>query len=182
MHTIVHVAWGVSKHVAFGYLVYSILRHGRGLSPTDEATAVLLVGTVFPDLVDKLLVVAGVVGYGRSFAHSLLTAAGILLLADVLARRADRRDLHTAFGVGYLSHVAVDMYGPLLTGSQAMDTAFLFWPLVVEYPLGVPTPELPVSRFLVFSAVTASAVGLWLYDGLPLAPAAARRWVGRLKT
>lgn len=180
MHTVSHVVWGVSKHLAFGYLVYSVVRHRRGRSPTGWTTVALLVGIAFPDLVDKSLAAASVVGYGRSFAHSLLTATAVLAAVTRLAHRWESEELGAAFAVGYLSHLPVDMYGPLLTGYQSMDTAFLFWPVVVEYSLGVPTPELPVGRDAVFTAVIASALSLWLSDRLPplsgIAHYARSRW------
>jgi len=168
MHTIPHIVWGVSKHLAFGYLVYSVLQHARGRVPTGRTVPLLLAGTMFPDVADRLLMFAGIVTYGRTATHSLISAAVISVSIVLIARRLDRADMGNAFVVGYLSHIPVDMYGTLLTGSQPMDTAFLFWPVVVEYSLGVPTPELPVSREVVFTVVMTSAVYLWLYDGMPI--------------
>ncbi|MEF8825671.1 MAG: metal-dependent hydrolase [Halapricum sp.] len=169
MHTVAHVVWGVSKHLAFGYLVYSVVQHSLGRAPTGRTASVLLAGTVFPDVADRVLMLAGVVGYGRTATHSLISACVITVAVVLLARRLDRVDVGYAFVVGYLSHAPVDTYGTLLTGSQPMDTAFLFWPVVVEYSLGVPTPELPVSRQSVFAVVMAGAFCLWLYDGAPVA-------------
>lgn len=170
MHSLVHVVWGVFKHVATGYLIYSVVEHGRGRSPTGTTASVLVVGVLFPDFVDKSLTYAGVLEYGRGFAHSLFTATAIICLVGFLTRRRDRARLGLAFGLGYVSHLPVDMYGTLLTGSQPMDTAFLLWPVVVEYSLGIPTPELPVSRTTVFTLVGISAICLWVYDGLPGVP------------
>lgn len=180
MHTIFHIIWGMSKHVAFGYLVYSLVQHKRGRSPTGRTTSMLLFGIAFPDLIDKTLTLAGAVGYGRSFAHSLITASAIIVVTTLLARRWNRADSGTAFAVGYLLHIPVDMYGPLLTGKYSMDTAFLFWPVVVEHPLGVMTPELPVSRNAIFSVVIASAFCLWLYDRMPVVSDIARFSYSRL--
>lgn len=174
MHTIPHIVWGVSKHLAFGYLVYSVLQHSRGRVPTGRTVPLLLAGAMFPDVADRLFLFAGIVTYGRTATHSLISAVVISVGIVLLATRLDRADMGNAFVVGYLSHIPVDMYGTLLTGGQPMDTAFLFWPVVVEYSLGVPTPELPVSREVVFTVVMISAVCLWLYDGMPVASDAAR--------
>jgi len=170
MHTLSHIAWGGAKHVAVAYLVYSLIQHGRGRPPTGQSTAVLFFGALFPDVVDKSLAFAGVVGYGRSVTHSLFTAAAVIVAVSRLAHRWNRSDLGVAFGVGYLSHVPVDLYGPLLTGSQSMDTAFLFWPVAIEHSLGLPTPTIPVARSTIFTAVIAAALSLWLSDRMPLVP------------
>lgn len=174
MHTPVHVIWGVSKHLAAGYLVYAVVQHVRRRSPTSLPVAVLLLGALFPDLIDKPLAAAGVVGYGRSVAHSLFTASALVAAAGFLAGKWSRVDAGVAFGIGYLSHVAVDMYGPVLTGTDAVDTAFLFWPVLVEHSLGVATPELPLSRHAIFAAVVASSFFLWVYDGAPVGSDAVR--------
>lgn len=167
MHTAFHVVWGVSKHIAFAYLVYSLTRHLRGESPTGLNTGLLLFGVTFPDTVDKLLVAGGTLSYGRAFAHSLLTMAFLIGCLALVARTWGGTERAKAFSMGYLLHVPVDMYGPLLTGKYSMDTAFLFWPVVVEYPLGIATPELPVARRTLFGVVIGSALLLWLYDFAP---------------
>lgn len=170
MHSLVHMVWGVFKHVATGYLIYSVVEHRRDRSPTGRTASILVLGVVFPDLVDKSLTYAGVLTYGRGFAHSLFTATGIICLVVFLTRRVNRSRLGFAFGLGYVSHLPVDMYGTLLTGSQPMDTAFLLWPVVVEYSLGIATPELPIARNTVFAIIGLGAICLWVYDGLPGVP------------
>lgn len=167
MHTVFHIAWGISKHLAFGYLVYSIVQRLRGEAPTGPQSGMLFVGIVFPDVVDKLLVVLGVLPYGRAFAHSLFTTAFLLLLVRVVVLKWGHAALGRAFGLGYLSHLPVDMYGTLLTGSQSMDTAFLFWPILVEYPLPLATPALPVGKQTVFAIVIGSGLVVWVYDEAP---------------
>ncbi len=162
------MAWGVSKHLAFGYLLYSIIHHWRGSSPDWNTVSVLLFATICPDLIDKPLVFSGFLNYGRGFAHSLLVALPIILFALFLTRRLNRGELGTAFAIGYLSHVPVDLYGPLLTGRTTMDTAFLFWPVLVEHSLGIQTPEFWLSRSVLFLIILFSAFVLWLYDGMPI--------------
>lgn len=168
MHTTFHMLWGAGKHVAFAYLVYSLLGHSRGKSPRGTEVAVLFFGVMFPDIVDKLLVWLGVLDYGRSFAHSLITASVIIGIVRLLAQEVDELELGNTFGLGYLLHLPVDLYGPLLTGHNPVDTAFLFWPLLIEHPLGVMPPPIPVARNTVFTVVLIVAFLLWVYDGLPL--------------
>lgn len=168
MHSISHVLWGFSKHAAFAYVVFSLVQHGRGRSPTGRAVAAVLVGAALPDLVDKSLVAVGLVGYGRSFAHSLVVTAAFVVLVVSLSRRWSHTELGDALCIGYVSHAPVDLYGPLLTG-KSMDTAFLFWPFIVEYPVVTPPPTVGVSRSVLFTAVVLSALTLWVYDGMPVA-------------
>lgn len=174
MHQFVDAAWAVGKHLAFAYVVYSLLERRRGRLP-DGKTAVLLVGALAPDIVDKPLVVFGVVGYGRSFAHSLLTTTVLVTVVYLVARRLDRGGLGRAFGLGYVLHLPVDLYGPMLTGHNPIDTAFLFWPVVVDRSLGVMPPNLPVAKHTVFSVVMIAAVVLWAADGFPVVADVARR-------
>lgn len=63
MHSLVHVAWGVFKHVWFGYLIYSVFEHSRGRSPTDTTASILGVGALVPDPVDMPLTYAGALEY-----------------------------------------------------------------------------------------------------------------------
>lgn len=174
MHSLLHVIWGASKHVAFGYLIYSIIEHRQGRPLTDRRVVVLLFGVLFPDLVDKSLVVVGLLSYGRGFAHSLITASVLITVVYLITRRKGRPDLGRAFGLGYLLHIPIDLYGPLLTGHHPIDTAFLFWPVVTEYSLGVMPPDMPVSRNVIFGVIMIAAVGLWVYDGAPVVSGAVR--------
>lgn len=168
MHSTSHILWGAGKHLAFAYLVYSLLQHRRGESPRGPAVAVLFLGVMFPDLVDKSLVWLGFLEYGRSFAHSLLTASVVVGVVYLLANATSRSELGYTFGLGYLLHLPVDLYGPMLTGNHPIDTAFLFWPLVSEYPLGVMPPGIPVAKRTVFGVLLAAAVLLWAFDGFPI--------------
>lgn len=180
MHTFEHVVWGTLKHLTAGYLCYSVLEHLRRRTPEARSVLVLLVGTMFPDLVDKPLTFLGVLGYGRSFAHSLFTAGIVFVVVDRLARRWSAPDLRTAFVVGYLSHLLVDMYGEV-TGGLYADTAFLLWPVVVNQPTGVSSFAVPVPSRTVFTVVMATAACLWLADGLVVASDAVRYLHVRLK-
>lgn len=182
MHSLGHMLWGVTKHVAFGYLIYSLVQHYQGRAPTGQTTSVVLLGAIFPDVVDKPFVVLGVLEYGRAAAHSLLTATVIIAGVRWLTVRLDAARLSVAFGIGYLSHLAVDLYGPLLTGTTTIDTAFLLWPVLVEHPLGVPTPSLPFGKSEFFTVVIVGAACQWLYDRAPVAGDVWRFAAVRLET
>jgi len=168
MHTIPHVVWGLAKHIAFGYIVFSIIQHIRGRSPSGRATVALLVGVTFPDVIDKSLVFAGILGYGRSFAHSLIVTAATAVIVRYLSRRRDQIESGKSFLIGYISHIPVDLYGPMLTG-KSLDTAFLLWPLLVEYPVIKPPPTPGVPKSTIFTLIIISGFILWMYDGKPIA-------------
>ena len=164
--------WG---HLALGYLAYSLgVRHFSERAPTDGAAVAVVLGTQFPDLVDKPLAwTFGVLPSGRSLAHSLFAAALILGLLKVGLRRTEDAELVNAFGVGYVSHIAGDAVYPLLSGEYSY-LGFLVWPLVsgIDYDTEpgffahfrslTLTPETIVGLGL-----STLVFGLWLYDGTP---------------
>jgi hypothetical protein len=123
--------WG---HAAVGYLLYTLyLRAHADVHPTARPTFALLVGTQFPDLVDKPLAwdLALLPG-GRAVAHSLLVLVPVCTAVIVLARRAGQGTVGTAFASGALSHTFVDALPSLLRGEFIYAT-YLFWP-VLPYP------------------------------------------------
>lgn len=166
IYTFENVAWAIVKHLATGYLAYSLLRRVRRCGPTVATATAALVGSLGPDLIDKPLTWIGVLGYGRSFSHSLFTTTVILAIGFRLARRVDRSELGFAFAVGYLSHILVDMFGEVFGSLPYVDTAFLFWPVVVKQPIGVTRPTLPVARSTIFVVMLLCAVVLWVLDGM----------------
>lgn len=173
------------EHAAAGYIAYSLLRRagGRG-PPTDGAALAVLVGTQVPDLVDKPLAWGlGVLPGGRSLAHSLLVAVPVVVAVLAAAHAAGRRDLGTAFGVGYLLHLPGDVVYPVLVG-HGPEVGFLLYPLVPSESDPSPglfdrTGELLVdfAGFLTSPVGTAYLLGetlllvvalwLWLGDGRP---------------
>ena len=181
-YTFENATWAVAKHLAAGYLVYSIVERARGRGLTVETVIAVLVGSMGPDLIDKPLTWVGMLGYGRSFAHSLFTTTAILAVTFALVRRADRSDLSFAFAVGYLSHILVDMFGEVFGSLPYVDTAFLFWPIVVKQPIGVARPPLPVSKPTIFVAIMIGAAVLWVIDGMVGVSDAVRRARGWLSS
>ena len=165
-YTFENATWAVAKHLAAGYLVYSIVERVRGRGLTVGTVVAVLVGSIGPDLIDKPLTWVGVLGYGRSFAHSLFTTTALLGVAFLLARRVDRSDLSVAFAAGYLSHILVDMFGEVFGSLPYVDTAFLFWPVIVKQPIGLDSPPLPVSKTTIFLVILVGAVMRWVLDGM----------------
>jgi len=162
--------WG---HLASGYLVYSLLVRLSGGVPRDYTTLALVFGTQFPDLVDKPLAwTFGVIPNGRSLTHSVFTAVFLILAARFLLGRYGYGSLSTAFGVGYLVHLAGDALGPLLSG-EYYYLGFLGWPAVpaIDYGEKSFAAQLAALELTAFTAVEVGlgllVVGLWVADGRP---------------
>lgn len=126
-------------HAAFGYLVYATL--GRSPDPDLSALVALGLGTQFPDLVDKPLANRRVLVSGRSLAHSLVVGLPLLTGLWRLAGRRGASRLAAAFTVGYATHLAGDMLGPLTDGEWGALRP-LGWPVIaaVDYDADVISP------------------------------------------
>ena len=121
-------------HLAFGYLVVSLLWRLRGHRLNGAVAAAAALGTQFPDLVDKPLAwVLGILPAGRSLGHSVFIATAVSAVVLYVAGRRDRFDPALAFVVGYGSHIAGDVIPELPTGDFDSLT-FVVWPLL-------PSPE-----------------------------------------
>ncbi len=167
--------WG---HVGVGYLWYRLwtkLRTGR--VPDGTSVWLVVLGSQFPDLVDKPLAwTFHVLPSGRSFAHSLFTAGSVLGLLSIFARKRDRTEYVYAFGLGYLSHLFADGLYPVLRGRYRKQS-YLLWPIL-------PSPftetekgfighfeELDTSPQVRFEfALIALAFVVWVADGVPGIP------------
>jgi len=169
------------EHLAFGYLLYSgYLRIVHGHRIDDDEAIVLVVGTQFPDLVDKPLAWAlGILPSGLSLAHSALFFIPVCILLFV----ASGRHPTTAFCSGYSSHLLGDAIYPLATG-EGLHTSFLLWPLVTRTPsdtrglagnvlyytdqfvvfLGTPRGRVYLLAELLLLLLV---IGLWATDGFP---------------
>lgn len=182
---------GPVGHLFVGYVLYSALVRLRGHTPGDYATVALLVGTQFPDLVDKPLAwTLDVLPNGRSLAHSLFTAVVLVVALYLLLDRHGRSTLANAFGVGYLSHLVGDALASAAVGQYTYYyVGFLAWPLVPAIDEGEKSllAELPSVGAATFSTVevgiVALVVGLWVLDGTPglrpvlAAPRRMYRWL-----
>ncbi|WP_340101288.1 metal-dependent hydrolase [Salinibaculum salinum] len=132
------------EHLAIGYLVYSLfVRYVAGHTPQALAVAALVVGTQFPDLIDKPLGWGtSLLPSGTSFAHSLFVAVPLAALAVTATAAVDRADIGVAFAIGYLLHLPADAVYPLLIGRH-LNWTFLFWPL-----LPAPATTIPIVPFV----------------------------------
>lgn len=118
--------WG---HLGVGYLVYSIgTRIVLKRAPQGGAVLVLVLGTQFPDLIDKPLNWWFGTFDGRALGHSLLTTIPICVLMFFVSKRYERGDLAVAFSIGVLTHLLADAWRPLLEGNFKRIT-YLLWPL-----------------------------------------------------
>ncbi|MDG5818535.1 metal-dependent hydrolase [Natronococcus sp. A-GB7] len=161
-------------HAAIGYLCYALATRTRFDRPPGEfALLVLLVGTQFPDLIDKPLAwYLGVIPTGRTLAHSLLFLVPVSVGVYLLARRYGRPEYGFAFGLGAISHTLVDALPALWGGT---DPSFLLWPVlpVEGYESGAPTvtalflESLGDPYFLSEFALAAVALVVWRRDGYP---------------
>lgn len=179
-------------HIAVGYLLYAFSTRARFDRPPGHVPALALVlGTQFPDLVDKPLAwYLGMIPTGRSLTHSLLVLVLLVFALALVAGRNGRRETATAFGIGAFSHVLADSI-PALWGEA--DLNMLLWPVlpVEPYETGPPTvlallrESLGEPYFLTEFVLAAVALALWRRDGYPglaaLRTAAGQvvRWVSR---
>lgn len=166
--------WG---HLAVGYLAWSLLARGAYRRPprTSEAL-VVIVGTQFPDLVDKTLAWSlALLPSGRSLAHSLFTLAAVSAIALCVTERYGRPTLGFAFAAAYTSHLVSDAVVPILTGDLSRLGYFL-WPIT-------PAPPGDAGSILLFvqSVSLADFDGyhgvaillcfcVWVFDGAPGVP------------
>ncbi|WP_394739917.1 metal-dependent hydrolase [Natronococcus roseus] len=162
-------------HAAIGYLCYALATRTRFDRPPGEvAVLVLLVGTQFPDLIDKPLAwYLGVIPTGRTLAHSLLFLVPVSVGVYLLARRYGRPEYGFAFGLGAISHTLVDALPALWGGG---DANHLLWPVtpVESYESGAPSvtalflESLGDPYFLSEFALAAVALVVWRRDGYPV--------------
>lgn len=163
-------------HAAVGYLCYS-LGADRDRLPEIDATVVvaLLVGTQFPDLVDKPLAwYLGVLPGGRTLGHSLLFLVPVVAVVGLALARRDATALGVAFGVGALLHVLVDAVPVLWDAPTYWE--HLLWPVTGGHTagpdeqytiLGLLRAQATQPWFLVEYAFVAAALVRWRADGLP---------------
>lgn len=121
-------------HAAVGYLLLVGLWLALGRRVSKAELVAVLVGTQLADLVDKPLAWwFGVLPAGRSLAHSLLFAVPLTALVVGVAWRRRHPEVGAAFGLGYLSHLAGDVYVAVYYW-RVEEFTFLLWPLLPPYP------------------------------------------------
>ena len=124
--------WG---HAAIGYLLYTrYMRRQYDRPPEEVPTVLLLLGTQFPDLIDKPLAwTLALLPSGRSLGHSLLVLVPLSIFVYTLAVRYRHSEWGSAFAIGALSHVVVDVLPSAIRGEYAYTTSLL-WPLLSAPP------------------------------------------------
>ncbi len=178
-------------HAIVAYIGYSVASHALSRTPpTTRETALLTVGALLPDLVDKPLAWQfGVLQGGRTLGHSIFIAAPLSVAAVVVAVRRGRPRLGLAFAAGYLLHLPGDIL-PTYLATGELELGTLLWPLtdgggsqgesfvqefmsnMVPYAKGIAAAILSggLSRgLLLLLSLWALAVALWVYDGMPIA-------------
>lgn len=144
---------------------------GDVLFPTHLAVAViiglqtrlspwwLVVGAAIPDLVDKPLAMLGIVDLYHTVGHSALL--GLVLIPAALLHRSA-----LALTVGWLSHLALDVFHVVINGRPS-DALFIAWPVAVP-----PDPfALAPVPFLFQYLWTPSfwvEIGIWIVLGVAL--------------
>ncbi|MFC7214683.1 metal-dependent hydrolase [Saliphagus sp. GCM10025334] len=161
-------------HAALAYLLYSLwTRRHLARVPSAVAVVCVLVGSQFPDLIDKPLAwYVPVLPTGRSLAHSLLFVLPVSLAVLAIASRYDRPTYAIAFAIGAFSHLLADTV-PALWGAE--EFGYLLWPVVpVEpYEEGPPSilelfsSSLGDPYFLLEFVLAAAALVVWRADGYP---------------
>ena len=182
-------------HFALGYLFYSL--HARGRSGEVEYPVILIfAGSMFPDIIDKPLQLAGVIEWGRAMGHSLLFAIPItVLIGSLLYRRTGNIDSPLAFGLGYLPQPFADGLNYPFQGTLATDfeeLSFIVWPLEISGDAIVETisinqtvasiiakkptwtathlpggEELNMWLRILELCIVLSGIILWIFDGKP---------------
>jgi len=127
------------------------------------STPWLVVGTAFPDFLDKPLATVGVTPLFHSIGHSAL-----LVVVAVPLALSGRTGLSAA--VGWALHLLLDAVHIVVNGRPG-DAVFLLWPAVVPTnPLALPPGSFFV--YYLWSPSFFLEVGLWLV----VAGLLIRRW------
>lgn len=187
--------WG---HAGLGYLCYHLWLRLRGrLPPNGHAVLALLVGTQFPDLLDKPATwVVPVLPSGRSLGHSLLALGLVALAVVVVERLATDRETRVpplgrtrvwgAFLGGWAAHLLGDVY--VLPFDPTTCVRYLLWPLLDHcvYPndtsaIGwLAAFEFQSGQFVGVGVALVAGV-LWWRDGRP-GLETLRGWVRRWRS
>ena len=148
---------------------YVVLRDRQLISL--QLTAIVFIGSQFPDLVDKPLAHQfGLIPSGRVFMHSLPIAIPFLLIVAVYGWKTDRNPLSGAFIFAYLSHLVADHYTSLF-GPDPHIPAELLWPLLsvparTHHPHWAGPDGINIVLWTLFSAVVLLATAYFVVRDL----------------
>lgn len=162
-------------HAGIAYICYTASTRLRFDDVPDPIPAVILIiGSLFPDLIDKPFAwYIPILPTGRTLAHSLVVLVPLVVLVYLLARRRGVGEYGVAFGIGAISHSLVDA-APVLWNPDA-TWEFLLWPVlsVPGYEEGAPSvlallqESLTDPYFLLEFVFLGIAFILWRADGYP---------------
>lgn len=153
------------QHVLIAFLpvLAYVLVRDRGL-PSLRLVAVVFVGALFPDLIDKPLAYElSLIPSSRVFMHSLPFALPLVVTVCVYAWKTDRTRAGGSFAFAYFSHLFADNYEELL-GPEFRIPPDLFWPFLppVQRP-AVPywagTDQINVHLWTVISLAVLAVLG-----------------------
>lgn len=178
------------EHAVVGYIVFSLLvRALYHRPPSPKETAVVVLASVLPDVIDKPLAWQfEVFGSGYAIGHSALVAVPVATCVIVLAWRRDVPRRGIAFATGYLLHLGGDVVpsyfrsGPFLVerilwpirgGGDGYEagffgeaeenlTSYVGW--MVEQ-IGSGSPDL---YLLIILGMGGFGFALWIADGMPI--------------
>jgi len=174
------------EHLAVGYIAVSVLfRTVRVRVNTGHFLAVVL-GSQFPDLVDKPLAWAfGVLPSGTTLTHSVFVAFPLCLSVWLVCTWRGYGRIGFAFALAYLLHLPADvLYGTITVGNPP-SVEIVLWPLVSKPsgsdPIGLLGETLYYARryvhflsrpeavryVLIECALLLTTALLWFLDGRP---------------
>ncbi|WP_313696113.1 metal-dependent hydrolase [Halorarum halobium] len=157
-------------HAAVAYLVYRGIS-GDSTDRSDDAPIIALFGgALLPDIVDKPLAFVLPSLPSRSVAHSVFTAALVVLIVLYVTKHRDQWEVGAAYALGYGSHLAADLIDYLFVPEETL--LFLFWPVVTDYHHVETIGDLlalvrPTPYVVGQTIVTLLAVALWFGAGKP---------------
>ncbi|MFC6864124.1 metal-dependent hydrolase [Halomicroarcula sp. GCM10025817] len=183
-------------HLAIGYLAYSSYTRVRGRTPTSLGALFVVVGAMFPDIIDKPLQWSGLLIDGRTAGHSLLIGGPIVFLVGLwLYRRTGDGDALVALCASWLLHPIADGINYPFQGTVGTDfeeLSFVVWPVEISGPAVVELlsfnqtvatlmaqkpewaatnlpsgPDLRSALLLFQLCVTGVAAVVWIWDGGP---------------
>ncbi|MFC7199682.1 metal-dependent hydrolase [Halospeciosus flavus] len=161
-------------HAAIGLLAYAgvqLPRDWRSLTVGGAAAALL--GSQFPDLIDKPLAYMGLIPSGRSVAYSLFVLGVVGLFLYVYTPSEWRLEA-LAFLTAALSHPLVDAHQQLLEQGVSGLPGYLLWPITQAPRYGDPAaPWLRVVRIYSSPDLGLQTLGLLAIVGVVFAGRAA---------
>ena len=174
------------EHLAVGYVAVSLAFRLAGRPVGDDVALATVLGSQFPDLIDKPLAWSvAVLPSGTSLAHSVFVAVPLGALVVAFGYRRGKALVGVAFVLAYLLHLPGDALYDAVTVGEPPSWGAILWP-VVQKPPGVDPGGLigetlsygtqylsflatpAAARYLALEgALLLAALGLWLLDGKP---------------